>query len=396
MDYRAEETLYGPEIRFNDWRLEKGEKDRGGGALLLIGEPEASVIRDDLPYGGGGDVALSIGFEIEGMGEKGSIAIRFNRGRSGQDVRGFLVEIDRERLRVTLAGEEIASRDCGAGTEPGPHRIELATLYERFLLRYDDSDVAGGTMKPPYTDNEGWLSLACREANLRVLSVQEQTIQHPAPAPPWERAEALYVEDFREQSFHDNWICNRAGEEGIPVFRPNSYLFRHMSNCLIRRPFSAPIAVDFTARPVPSEKHSAGVTDAIFIWMAQHPSADLLDFLDRQTAQGKADLRMLLPCPFYWVDFGGTNNVTTRLRKNPQRHLMRQYTDAPRLLARDHTYQITVVQNNGFVEFWVDGEPMIRIFDPEAIETGRVGIRAYCADLEISGLSVWRITSPKR
>ena len=104
-----------------------------------------------------------------------------------------------------------------------------------------------------------------------------------------------------------------------------------------------------------------------------------------------AGLNILLPLPFYWVDFGGSNNVTTRLRRNPHRRLVRQFTDAPRLLQRERSYRISVAQNGRFAEFWVDGRPMMRVFDPHPLTAGHVGFRAFCAGLRVEDLKVWRI-----
>jgi len=36
MRYRVEETCFGPSVRYNDWSIQKGRKERGGGALRLF------------------------------------------------------------------------------------------------------------------------------------------------------------------------------------------------------------------------------------------------------------------------------------------------------------------------------------------------------------------------
>jgi hypothetical protein len=140
---------------------------------------------------------------------------------------------------------------------------------------------------------------------------------------------------------------------------------------------------------MPAPRHyTAGVTDAIFIWMLDKSDGALFEYL---RGLPDAGLGNLMPLNFYWVDFGGTNNVTTRLRKNPHRHMVRQFTDRARLLARGRSYRITLVQNGSFVEFWVDGKPWVRTHDPYALASGHIGFRAYIADLKVQDLKVWRI-----
>jgi len=133
------------------------------------------------------------------------------------------------------------------------------------------------------------------------------------------------------------------------------------------------------------------VSDAIFIWMIDRPDGGFSEFLRERNERGDAGLQGLMPLPFYWVDFGGTNNVTTRMRKDPHRHMIRQFTDRPRLLERDRTYGITCVQNGRFVEFHVDGEPMVRAYDEHPLTSGHVGFRAFITDLKVESLKVWRI-----
>jgi hypothetical protein len=282
--------------------------------------------------------------------------------------------------------------DAGDGRAvPRRRRVTLATLGESYAVLYNTTTVAEGRMTAPYVDNEGWLRISTAGSAAAVISVGEYAIASQKEMPLWQRTELLYEDPLSPDGFADRWILNTEGPDAMPELSERSYLFRKMSNAVLRRRFKGPLAVDYVARPVPSPDHSAGITDAIFIWMADHPDRVVSEFLDEQTAAGNASLQMLLPLPFYWVDFGGTNNVTTRLRKNPYRHMMRQYTDRDRLLRKDHVYRTTAVQNGNHIEFWADGSPIIRVVDPTPLTEGHVGVRAFCSDLELFALRVWRI-----
>jgi len=269
--------------------------------------------------------------------------------------------------------------------------VQFVTLGERYALRINDAWVLSGRMEPPYTDNEGWMLIETANADIRLQSFKEDLIIADKSIPKWRRTDLLYEESFSQESLRDNWIVNTSTPQSGIERLPRAFIFRHMCNGFLRQRFDSPVVVDCVATPVPTKDGSAGISDAIFIWMIDKPEGDFCAFLNERSERSDAGLGGLMPLPFYWVDFGGTNNVTTRMRKHPHRHLIRQFTDRPRLMARNRTYRITCVQNGNFVEFWVDGNPMIQAFDEHPITSGHVGFRAYVADLQVESLKVWRI-----
>ena len=382
MDYRIVERCYGPHICFNDWRADGGELISAGGTLQILANEATTVTRSDYSHGGGGDVEMQLAFNFEHIEEGGAFTVHFNRGRNGRG--GFRVTFD-------SAGVTLCYRDETLHTGPSPstarevtHTLRLVTLADSFAIHLNGACLAEGTMDPPLTDNEGWLAFEVGAAGIRILRFEECFIAHEVDYPAWERVDLLYDEPFGTTSFRENWVCN--GEH--PEICPDAYTFRHMGNSILTERFGAPIAVDCVATPVPTERFSSGITDAIFIWMIDKPDGDLFEFM---RSLPDAALTHYIPIPLYWVDFGGTNNVTTRFRKNPGRHLIRQFTDGPRLLDRNRSYRITSVQNGNISEFWVDGERWIQTYDPNAITSGHIGFRAYVADLTVRDLKVWRI-----
>lgn len=391
MDYRIVESYYGPGIRFSDWRPEDGNAESAGGLLHLLGRERASVIRSDYLYGGGGDVELALACDFDRLGEQGCFTAHFNESPKHES-RGFRFVLNRGRMAVYLRGEQIAEARA-AECDPGcVHQLRLATVAESYAVYCNGECLAEGEMAPPFIDNEGRVKLIAHDADVRLLSFEESFIAHPIAVPPWRRGELLYEESFSEESLRDRWVCDCSTPETGPTVVDGGYVFRHMCNCVLKQRYEGPLAVDYVATPVPTDRFSAGITDAIFIWMLDKPEGDLIPYLNAKSEAGQAGLDVLLPLSLYWVDFGGSNNVTTRLRKNPGRHLIRQFTDSPRLLERNRTYHITAVQNGHFVEFWGDGEPMIQFYDPHPLTTGHVGVRAYCADLALKELKVWRIS----
>lgn len=135
--------------------------------------------------------------------------------------------------------------------------------------------------------------------------------------------------------------------------------------------------------------------------MVNAPGGDLDGFWrehDDPRAEDNDLLRPLLEGGGYWVDYGGTNNMTSRLRRNPRRHLIRQYTDRGRLLNPGRTldnrpYRVSFSQVEGFVEYRIDDSVVFSAFDPEPYTSGHVGVRAFCAPVEIRGLDVWSVVT---
>jgi len=384
MNRRVLETSYGPQIRFNDWSAEGAELVSAGGAAQLFAEGRATARWNFYPLGGGGDVALSLEFHFGRLGADGEFAVHFNAGRDGSREKGLAVVWRQGEVRAFHRDGQLAERAVPQADPRAPHSVRLATLGDRFEIAADGQPLAEGRFERGSGDNEGYLVLVLDDADVSITALTEQFIAHENAPPAWTKAELLYEEAFGEDSLAENWVCN--GEP--PACEEHAFTFRHMSVNVLRERFEGPIAMECMAVPGPTPDFMAGITDAIFIWMIDRPEGDLFDYM---RGLPDAQLGNYTPLPLYWVDFGGTNNQTTRLRRNPGRHLIRQFTDRPRLLERDRAYRITTVQNGDAIEFGVDDEPWIVARDPDPLTCGHMGFRAFVADLKVSELKVWRI-----
>ena len=191
MDYRALETLYGPDIRFNDWRAEAGEKVRAAGGLLMLAHPEGVLVRDDYPYGGGGDVAHHLRFAVERLEPDGKIVVHFNHRPRDAKQRGIAAFLEQGAVRVSVAGAEVADRTLSLAARGEEHDLAVATLYESYALWFDDSLVARGSLPAPATDNEGWVKLTGRSVDFRVIEYREDAIVHDLEFPRWRRQKLI-------------------------------------------------------------------------------------------------------------------------------------------------------------------------------------------------------------
>lgn len=385
MKYRVMERAYGPDIRGGDWKTTGGQSACAGGELhLLADDTPTAVTRQDYPYGGGGDVALHLTFAFDRLDSDGQLVTHFNHQPRQSQPHGFQIVCDAHQIICRLQDRECARRPAPPWQRDEAHTLTLATLAESFVVLFDGAVLAEGQLPPPFTDNEGWTSVQVQRAQVRLMAFEEQWIAHDLPCPAWRKTECLFDDTAVREPLEQRWLWN--GPAPLPTER--GWTFTPLSVATLRPRFEGPLAVEFHATPEPTDRFSAGVTDAIFIWMMDRPEGEVLAYL---AALPNAELTHYLPLAFYWMDFGGSNNVTTRLRKHPSRHLIRQFTDRARLLERRRTYAITLAQHGHWAEFWVDGRPWIQAFDPHPCQAGHIAFRAFVAALTIRDLKIWSI-----
>ncbi|MFW6437557.1 MAG: DUF6250 domain-containing protein [Armatimonadota bacterium] len=386
MDYRVVETQYGPWIHLNDWQIADGEGEihGPGGTLQILTDETADVVRNNYPLPGGGDVEIKLSFNFERAEDGSSAVFYFNKNRDGI---GFRVQVGADGVQAWHKDDLVYEGAPISTARDAVHDLTLVTLGESWAISLNGERIAEGDLEPPWTDSEGRLGVVVEDAGLRIITCEENFIVHDVDYPTWERDELLYEETFGAASIAENWVTN--GEASTVA--EDAVTWNAMSNNILRQRFTGPIAVDCRVTPQedsPKERDTGLVTDAIFIWMMDNPDGDLFEFMEGLES---ASLMNYIELPFYWVDLGGTNNLTTRLRRNPHRRMIRQFDTRPRLLKRYHTYDVTMVQNGHVLEFWVDGERWVQAYDPTPLSEGHIGFRAYVAGLKLHDLKVWRI-----
>ena len=280
-EYRIVERYYGPHIRFRDWHAEDGGIENAGGALHIFADPTARVRRADYPHGGGGDRLLVLQFSADRFDDESMVTVHFNAPRRKRDVGGFAIAVSADSVRAFV-------RDSLLGTAPPldltadcAHSVSLLTLGNQFEIRVDGKILASGTMPPPFTDNEGWTVILSERAHTIVHTFEEAFVAHPTPPTTWVRTERLYHETFGTGS-SANWIVNTGNPDSGMEMGEDHAVFRHMSNSFLRQRFRGPLAVDCVVTPVPTGEFTAGVTDAIVIWMIDQPGRDFAGLLEKR------------------------------------------------------------------------------------------------------------------
>ncbi len=389
MEHKVIERMYGPEVRHRDWEGEGVQLVYAGAALQMFSPGEGRVWWRHHPpavgWTGGGDVKLRLLFQLTRVTDRSRFVVRFNAKPAQEGESGFRFVYGWDRIEVYRRDTLLHAEGAPGDTLREPQRLVLITLANTYMLQLNGRTLVEGATEPSAHDNEGVLGLELQDVDVELLSLTEENVARDGATAQWKRTQPLYVESFAPDTVARNWACNGPA----PTCADGALTFRHRSNCVLRPRFDGPLAIDFTAEPVPDPEHfSAHVTDAIFLWMLDKPGDDVPAFL---AALPDAELARLLPLNLYWVDVGGTNNTTTRLRRNPGRRLVRQFTDRHHLLARGKRYAVSLVQYGEFAEFWVDNRLWVRSWDPAPLRSGHAGFRAFVTDLTIRDLQVHRI-----
>jgi len=389
-EYKIVEVNCGPRVTADDWVSEGGAVDHGNGWLRLTPAAGRASLKWAFYKSGGGDVRRRLVLHFpHGVSESVSVhTVHPTIKWQGDQPRGYAFRFEPDGW-ILLRGERVLTR--GAPLAPGWRDeqvvVETVTLDRQAQCRLNGDTVYEGADDGPQVSNEGAVLIESRGDAVELLAMEEDFIEPAAAPPAWERGEVLLADALSPARASD-WVV----EGKPPTWGTNALTVRHMSVVWHKAVFESPFVMEFETTPLPApEKFTAGVTDSIWFWLASDPRHPDDFFADTATRSANPSLHSYLPLRYYWVDFGGNNNTTTRLRYNPLRQLIRQFTDAPRLLKRDRTYRITIVANGPHQEYWCDGKRWARFYDDDPPRAGRIGFRAFVADHRISNLRIQRL-----
>lgn len=156
---------------------------------------------------------------------------------------------------------------------------------------------------------------------------------------------------------------------------------------------TGPVAIEFEATAVSAGGPNDQVSDLNVFWMANNPDgAEPVYGTPRSGAFAQYNnLRG------YYAGLGGNRNTTTRLRRyigDPDnRPLLPQHDLSARsaLLTANRTQTITLVANGSTVEFRRDGQPILRMLDPQPYTSGWFALRTTYSHLRISALRIYSL-----
>lgn len=159
-----------------------------------------------------------------------------------------------------------------------------------------------------------------------------------------------YAETILYSDTFDDGLDNWVGEGPTPSIIDGQLDFNVIDSSgtiWLNRKWSGNIRIDYDVLML-------GYRDLNVFWMATDPNnPDDFFATDRSDGNfGNYDSMDL-----YYVGYGGNRNETTRGRKyfDNTRPILVEYTTQPNLLnGENSTYHVSLVQNEGVVEYWID------------------------------------------
>lgn len=137
---------------------------------------------------------------------------------------------------------------------------------------------------------------------------------------------------------------------------------------------SGDITIEYDAI-VYDEQEGDRLSDLNCFWMATDPESEtVFDRMSQRNGIFKNQAQLSL----YYVGYGGNHNSTTRFRRydgNPNPAILSEYSDAAHLLKPNHWYHIKIVSIGNIVQYWIDGEMLFELDDPQPHKEGWFGFR---------------------
>ena len=389
-EYAVVEVNTGPPVISAQWAAKEGTVRKDRDRLELRPTGAGATFRWTFYESGGGDVRRrAVLCFPQGVTDAVSVHMVSPTIKwQGDAPRGYEFRFSADSWVLHRGQTELARGPALAPEWRGIQvAIETITLDRQARCRMNGVTVYEGIDDGEQVSNEGTILIRTTADAVDLLALEEDFIEPTAQPPAWERGDVLLASALGPAAA-GNWVV----EGRAPSWGPNEIVLRHTSVVWHKTVFESPFVMEFETTPLPApEKFTAGVTDSIWFWLASDPRHPDDFFAETAARSANPSLYSYLSLRFYWVDFGGNNNTTSRFRYNPLRQLIRQFTDSPRLLAKGRTYKIKVVANGPHQEYWCDGKRQAYFYDDDPPRSGHIGFRAFVADHRISKLTVHRL-----
>ena len=389
-DYAIVEVNTGPAVNAAHWVAKNGTVHKERDRLELRPTGAKASFRWAFYASGGGDVKRRAVLVFpEGVTDTVSVhMVSPTIQWQGKAPRGYEYRFSGDGW-ILLRGQTELAR--GPALAPGWRGIQIAletiTLDRQSRCRLNAVTVYEGTDDGEQVSNEGTVLVRTAADAVDLLALEEDFIEPSVCPSAWERGNVL-LENALGSGTAGDWVVE--GRE--PTWGTNEIVLHHTSVVWYKHPFESPFVMEFETTPLQAPpKFTAGVSDSIWFWLASDPRHPDDFFAETAARNANPSLRSYLPLRFYWIDFGGNNNTTTRFRYNPLRQLIRQFSDAPRLLEKGRTYKIMIVANGPHQEYWCDGKRWAYFYDDDPPRSGHIGFRAFVADHRISNLRIHRL-----
>jgi hypothetical protein len=293
-------------------------------------------------------------------------------------------------------GEWIAEvRSEGSAMTFDTKALSIPGLSSR--LKMDDAiheDMDGdGDMDIVTTDENGGWGVIWFENPLRHLTDIETK---PDPQGAYHVTELIHEDDFEVNA--SAWAVEQM-EGGTTDVHYGVMEIEDAKGCTVwfRHRMSAPVLIEFDVKMIQGKGPFDRVSDLNSFTMAIDPENP--DDILANGANRGGSFKNYHSLKLYYVGYGANNNKTARFRRyvgDGTRPVLPEH-DLQRSHLPNQWRRVQILSTEGNYQYWIDGELVFDIHDPQPHTSGWFGFRTVRNHMMIDRFRVWRVekSAPK-
>lgn len=158
--------------------------------------------------------------------------------------------------------------------------------------------------------------------------------------------------------------------------------------------FSGDVIFEFEATVVQAGGENDRVSDLNCFWMATDPGSP--DNFFARSAWRKGTFWRYYSLNLYYVGYGGHDNTKTRMRRydvslTPPPPVIKEYTDAERLITPNKKNRIRIVCSGPRVMYFFNDEKLFDLEDEQRYTEGHFGFRTTNSHIRIENFKVYSL-----
>lgn len=203
------------------------------------------------------------------------------------------------------------------------------------------------------------------------------------------------VSGFNPQQFKKYWrIESEAPNYKVSFSRDTAEIVSPKGLTMWRKEkMSGMVTIEYDACVVDEGKECDRLSDLNCFWMASDPG-----YPDNLWKRGQWRNGIFLnyySLQLYYLGYGGNHNTTTRFRRydgneaaidNADKRpvILQEYNDANHLLVANHWYHIKITNDDGRIQYFIDGERLVDFRDAHPLTSGWFGFRTTASRTRIT------------
>jgi hypothetical protein len=374
------------------WHVETGERAAHGTGFSLMGKPAGAARLKAFPQdAAGGDIVNRLRFRVVDGGDDWQFRCRCNVYNHTVNI---LTRAPLPGDGISIATEDslcIGDASCTAHLhthhtavdwrpEPGRlYELEIVAINRYREVRIDGVTLAAHWSQTPWVCCEGKTWLEADGCTVEVEAFDILDASWDVSDPDIVLGPVCYADDFTDPArTRQDWVyeLKKEGDSTLPPIVEDGWLcVDRYSAVWCRHRTEGPVAYCFDCLPIPKAGGAPeSITDAIFLFQTDWYQMPF-DFFCRKHYDWRHSVYGDLTG--YWIDWGGNDNATTRLRKLPYRQLLRQNVASEDQLQPDHCHAVTIICAGNRVRLIIDGRIVLDGHDLQPPAGGHFGMLGF-------------------